>query len=105
MSLCLYLIKQVKFLQLLADVDLLYFHRGQPQHRELHALSCSATKNDQNAKNVSIITVCHMGSKLPSHGSKDVFCSNVLPLLRRATRTSSVIEFAAGYFLILVILY
>ena len=23
---------------LLADVDLLYFHRGQPQHRELHAL-------------------------------------------------------------------
>ena len=34
----LYLIKQVKFLQLLADVDLLYFHRGQPQHRELHAL-------------------------------------------------------------------
>ena len=24
--------------QLLADVDLLYFHRGQPQHRELHAL-------------------------------------------------------------------
>ena len=35
----------------------------------------SATKNDQNAKNVSIITVCHMGSKLLSHGSKDVFCS------------------------------
>ena len=37
-SSCLYLIEQVKFLQLLADVDLLYFHRGQPQHRELHAL-------------------------------------------------------------------
>ena len=28
----------VFFWQLLADVDLLYFHRGQPQHRELHAL-------------------------------------------------------------------
>ena len=26
------------FWQLLADVDLLYFHRGQPQHRELHSL-------------------------------------------------------------------
>ena len=41
MSVCLsvfYLIEQVKFWQLLADVDLLYFHRGQPQHRELHAL-------------------------------------------------------------------
>ena len=37
-SSCLYLIEQVKFLQLLADVDLLYFHRGQPQHRELHDL-------------------------------------------------------------------
>ena len=24
---------------------------------------CSATKNDQNVKNVSITTVCHMGSK------------------------------------------
>ena len=36
----IYLIEQVKvfFLQLLADVDLLHFHRGQPQHRELHAL-------------------------------------------------------------------
>ena len=33
-----YLIEQVKFWQVLADVDLLYFHRGQPQHRELHAL-------------------------------------------------------------------
>ena len=34
-----YLIEQVEFFwQLLADVDLLYFHRGQPQHRELHAL-------------------------------------------------------------------
>ena len=39
-----YLIEQVKvfffffFLQLLAVVDLLQFHRGQPQHRELHAL-------------------------------------------------------------------
>ena len=35
------LIGQVEFFffwQLLADVDLLYFHRGQPQHRELHAL-------------------------------------------------------------------
>ena len=31
-----YLIEQVEFSQLLADVDLLYFHRGQPQHRELH---------------------------------------------------------------------
>ena len=43
LSVCLsvfYLIEQVKFFfwQLLADVDLLYFHRGQPQHRELHAL-------------------------------------------------------------------
>ena len=35
---CFYLIEQVQFLQLLADVDLLYFHRGQPQHQELHAL-------------------------------------------------------------------
>jgi len=34
-----YLIEQVKFLwQLLADVELLYFHGGQPQHRELHTL-------------------------------------------------------------------
>ena len=41
-------------------------------HRKLKF--CSATKNDQNAKNVSIITVCHMGSKLLSHGSKYVFC-------------------------------
>ena len=64
--------------------------------------------NDQNVKNVSIIivTVCHMGSKLLSHGSKDVFCLrrasttlNVFTLLRRPTRTSSVIGFAAGYFL------
>ena len=39
---------------------------------------CSATKNDQNAKNVSIITVCHMGSKLLSHGSKDVFFADVV---------------------------
>ena len=41
LSVCLsvfYLIEQVKFWQLLADADLLYFHRGQPQHRELHAL-------------------------------------------------------------------
>ena len=42
LSVCLsvfYLIEQVKFFwQLLADVDLLYFHRGQPQHREHHAL-------------------------------------------------------------------
>ena len=38
---------------------------------------CSATKNDQNAKNVSIITVCHMGLKLLSHGSKDVFADVV----------------------------
>ena len=70
---------------------------------------CSATKNDQNAKNVSIITVCHMGSKLLSHGSKDIFLLtllkrasrslNVLTLLWRATRASSVIGFAAGYFL------
>lgn len=35
---CFYLIEQVQFLQLLADVDLLYFHRGQAQHQELHAL-------------------------------------------------------------------
>ena len=28
--------------------------------------NCSATKNDQNAKNVSITTVCHMGFKLLS---------------------------------------
>ena len=35
-----YLIEQVEFFwQLLADVDLLYFHRGQPQHREFHALA------------------------------------------------------------------
>ena len=35
-----YLIEQVEFFfwQLLADADLLYFHRGQLQHRELHAL-------------------------------------------------------------------
>ena len=33
----LYLIEQVEFSQLLADVDLLHCHRGQPQHRELHA--------------------------------------------------------------------
>ena len=33
-----YLVEQVEFSQLLADVDLLYFHRGQPQYRELHAL-------------------------------------------------------------------
>ena len=56
-----------------------------------------------------------MGSKLPSHGSKDIFADvvkasfedlkNVRTLLRRATRTSSVIGFAAGYFLSLVILY
>ena len=42
MSVCLsvfYLIEQFEFFwQLLADVDLLYFHRGQPQHREVHAL-------------------------------------------------------------------
>ena len=31
----LYLNEQV---ELLADVDLLYFQRGQPQHRELHTL-------------------------------------------------------------------
>ena len=36
-----------------------------------------------------------MGFKLQSHGSKDV----LLTLLRRASRTSSVIGFAAGYFL------
>ena len=29
---------------------------------------CPSTKNDQNAKNVSITTVCHMGSRLLSHG-------------------------------------
>ena len=34
----LYLIEQVEFSQLLADVDLLYFQRGQPQHREIHTL-------------------------------------------------------------------
>ena len=49
-------------------------------------------------KKVSIITVCHMASKLLSHGSEDVFLLtllrrawrtlNVLTLLRRATRTS-----------------
>ena len=63
-------------------------------------------------KKVSIITVCHMASKLLSHGSEDVFLLtllrrawrtlNVLTLLRRATRTSrtsSVTGFAAGYFL------
>ena len=36
----LYLIEQVEFSQLLADVELLYFHREQPQQRELHALHC-----------------------------------------------------------------
>ena len=36
---------------------------------------CSATKNDQKAKNVSITTVCHMGCTLLSHGrSKSIFC-------------------------------
>lgn len=34
----LYLVEQVEFSQLLSDVDLLYFHRGQSQQRELHAL-------------------------------------------------------------------
>ena len=39
-----YLIEQVEFFwQLLADVDLLYFLRGQPQHRE-PLLSCSVQK-------------------------------------------------------------
>ena len=69
---------------------------------------------DQNAKNVSIITVCHIGSTLLSHRWKDSLLmslrrasrtSNVLTLLRRAARTSIVIEFAAGYFLRLFMLY
>ena len=48
--------------------------------------------NDQNAKNVSIIT----------HGIEARF---LMTLLRRASRTVSVIGFAAANFLSLVILY
>ena len=32
------LFEHVEFSELLTDVDLPYFHRGQPQNRELHAL-------------------------------------------------------------------
>ena len=39
----IYLIEQVDHSQLLANVDLLYFHRGQPQHHVLHALFFSYT--------------------------------------------------------------
>ena len=32
---------RLSFSQLLAGVNLLYFHRGQPQHREIHTLLVS----------------------------------------------------------------
>ena len=67
---------------------------------------CSATKNDQNAKNVSIITVCHMDrSTFFADVVKASFEEKMSTLLRRATRSSSVVGFAGGYFLRLVILY
>ena len=63
---------------------------------------CSATKNDQNAKNVSIITVCLMDrSTFFADVVKATFEDNMQTLLRRATRssrTSSVNGFAAGSF-------
>ena len=44
LSLFLYLVEQVEFSQLLADMDLLYFQSGQPQHRELYALHIDRTQ-------------------------------------------------------------
>ena len=40
-----YFIEQVDHSQLLANLDLLYFHRGQPQHQVLHALFFSNSVN------------------------------------------------------------
>ena len=47
-----YLIEQVKFWQLLADVDLLYFHRGQPGW--LNCANCDTQTTEAVLRNHAI---------------------------------------------------